>query len=78
MTIPGTGAASPIRDPMPRTTRWEAFSDAVPFVNFRAGNNSGCLEINQYREIGQRTLIDAAIPGKRELASRCTTNRFAA
>ena len=36
-----------------------------PFVNFRAGTNSGCLEINQCREIGQGTLTDAAIPGKK-------------
>jgi hypothetical protein len=51
---------------------------AGPFVHFRAGNNSGCLENNQYREIGERILTEAVIREKRELAGRCTTNRFAA
>jgi hypothetical protein len=53
-------------------------SDAVLFVNFRAGNNSGCLENNQYREIGERILTDGVIWEKRELTGRCTTKRFAA
>ena len=30
----------------------EGSSDLVLLVNFRAGNNSDCLEINQYRENG--------------------------
>jgi hypothetical protein len=47
-------------------------------VNFRAGNNSDCLEINQYRKNGERTLTGTVIRAKRELAGRCTTNRFAA
>lgn len=57
--------------PAASSDRVERSSDPILLVNFRAGNNSGCLEINQYREM-------AGAPGRRELASRCTTNRFVA
>jgi hypothetical protein len=77
MMLPCAASSRPIRGSLPEPPDSRLFG-AGPFVNFRAGNNSGCLENNQYRKIGERILTEAVIREKRELAGRCATSRFAA
>jgi hypothetical protein len=78
MTVLGSGNSIADSRPAASNDPVEGSSDPILVVNFRAGNNPDCLEINQYRENGERTLTDTAIQRKRELAASCTTNRFAA